>query len=176
MTQRSRRQTGGAGRGAEDCARHRRHVHRRGRHRRGGRRFALKTPSTPADPSIGLLDGIRKAAEAADRDEGAVARLLHGSTTATNAVLEHRFEELGLIVTKGFRHIIEIARQSVPDGYGHSFLWVKPPRRTSWPRWGDALRREPALVCRDVECGLVSVAAARAQYGVVVTGGVLAGR
>ena len=35
--------------------------------------------------------------------------------------------------------------------------------------WGDALRREPALVCRDVECGLVSVAAARAQYGVVVT-------
>ena len=101
-----------------------------------GRRFALKTPSTPADPSIGLLDGIRKAAEAADRDEGAVARLLHGSTTATNAVLEHRFEWLGLIVTKGFRHIIEIARQSVPDGYGHSFFWVKPPRRTSWPRKG----------------------------------------
>ena len=93
-----------------------------------GRRYALKTPSTPADPSIGLLDGIRKAAEAAGQDEGAVARLLHGSTTATNAVLEHRFEGLGLIVTEGFRHIIEIARQSVPDGYGNSFFWVKPPR------------------------------------------------
>ena len=93
-----------------------------------GRRYALKTPSTPADPSIGLLDGIRKAAEAAGRDEGAVTRLLHGSTTATNAVLEHRFEGLGLIVTEGFRHIIEIARQSVPDGYGNSFFWVKPPR------------------------------------------------
>ena len=93
-----------------------------------GRRFALKTPSTPADPSIGLLDGIRKATEAAGQDEGAIARLLHGSTTATNAVLEHRFEGLGLIVTEGFRHVIEIARQSVPDGYGNSFFWVKPPR------------------------------------------------
>jgi len=43
-------------------------------------------------------------------------------------VLEHKFDGLGLIVTKGFRHIIEIARQSVPDGYGNSFFWVKPRR------------------------------------------------
>ena len=54
--------------------------------------------------------------------------LLHGSTVATNAVLEHKFDGLGLIVTRGFRHMIEIARQSVPDGYGNSFFWVKPPR------------------------------------------------
>ena len=93
-----------------------------------GSRYALKTPSTPADPSIGLLDGVRKAAEAAEQGEGAVARLLHGSTTATNAVLQHQFDGLGLIVTEGFRHVIEIARQSVPDGYGNSFFWVKPPR------------------------------------------------
>lgn len=93
-----------------------------------GSRYALKTPSTPADPSIGLLDGVRKAAAAAEQDQGAVARLLHGSTTATNAVLQHQFDGLGLIVTEGFRHVIEIARQSVPDGYGNSFFWVKPPR------------------------------------------------
>ena len=43
-------------------------------------------------------------------------------------MLEHRFEGLGLLVTTGFRHIIEIAHQSVPDGYGNSFFWVKPPR------------------------------------------------
>ena len=54
--------------------------------------------------------------------------LLHGSTVATNAVLEHKFAGLGLIVTRGFRHMIEIARQSVPDGYGNSFFWVKPQR------------------------------------------------
>ena len=54
--------------------------------------------------------------------------LLHGSTVATNAVLEHKFAGLGLLVTRGFRHLIEIARQSVPDGYGNSFFWVKPQR------------------------------------------------
>ena len=54
--------------------------------------------------------------------------LLHGSTVATNAVLEHKFSGLGLLVTSGFRDMIEIARQSVPDGYGNSFFWVKPPR------------------------------------------------
>lgn len=93
-----------------------------------GTQHAIKTPSTPTDPSVGLLNGLRKAAEAAGCGPGDVTHVLHGSTTATNAVLEHKFEGLGLLVTKGFRHIIEIARQSVPDGYGNSFFWVKPPR------------------------------------------------
>lgn len=89
---------------------------------------AVKTPSTPADPSVGLLNGVAKVLEAAGGAPTDVAMLLHGSTVATNAVLEHKFGGLGLIVTKGFRHMIEIARQSVPDGYGNSFFWVKPPR------------------------------------------------
>jgi N-methylhydantoinase A len=89
---------------------------------------AIKTPSTPADPSIGVLEGVRKAIEATGAAPQDVEMLLHGSTVATNAVLEHKFSGLGLLVTKGFRHLIEIARQSVPDGYGNSFFWVKPPR------------------------------------------------
>ncbi len=93
-----------------------------------GAQWAVKTPSTPADPSIGLINGVRKVAEVAEMQAADVAQLLHGSTTATNAVLEHKFDGLGLLVTEGFRHIIEIARQSVPDGYGNSFFWVKPPR------------------------------------------------
>ena len=93
-----------------------------------GNQWAVKTPSTPSDPSIGLLTGMRKAAETAGGTAADVGQLLHGSTTATNAVLEHKFEGLGLLVTEGFRHVIEIARQSVPDGYGNSFFWVKPPR------------------------------------------------
>ncbi len=93
-----------------------------------GAQYAIKTPSTPSDPSVGLLTGLRKAAEAAGGGPADVSHVLHGSTTATNAVLEHKFEGLGLLVTDGFRHIIEIARQSVPDGYGNSFFWVKPPR------------------------------------------------
>jgi N-methylhydantoinase A len=89
---------------------------------------ATKTPSTPEDPSIGLVEGVRKVLKAAGGASTDVRMLLHGSTVATNAVLEHKFDGLGLLVTKGFRHLIEIARQSVPDGYGNSFFWVKPRR------------------------------------------------
>ncbi|WP_072395200.1 hydantoinase/oxoprolinase family protein [Hyphomicrobium sp. CS1GBMeth3] len=89
---------------------------------------AVKTPSTPGDPSIGLLEGVRKALAEVGGADSDVRMLLHGSTVATNAVLEHKFAGLGLLVTRGFRHMIEIARQSVPDGYGNSFFWVKPPR------------------------------------------------
>ncbi len=93
-----------------------------------GRVVAVKTPSTPSDPSVALLDGVRKVLAAAGGKYEDVSMLLHGSTVATNALLEHKFGGLGLIVTRGFRHMIEIARQSVPDGYGNSFFWVKPPR------------------------------------------------
>ena len=90
-----------------------------------GAQLAIKTPSTPDDPSRGLINGIQ---EVVGGNDAQLSQILHGTTTATNAVLEHRFEGLGLLVTSGFRHIIEIARQSVPDGYGNSFFWVKPPR------------------------------------------------
>ena len=89
---------------------------------------STKTPSTPEDPSIGLIEGVKKIVAAAGASLADVQMLLHGSTVATNAVLEHKFDGLGLIVTTGFRHLIEIARQSVPDGYGNSFFWVKPRR------------------------------------------------
>jgi N-methylhydantoinase A len=56
------------------------------------------------------------------------AAIVHGTTVATNALLEERFTSLGLITTRGFRHVLEIARQSVPSGYGNSYFWVKPPR------------------------------------------------
>lgn len=93
-----------------------------------GKITAVKTPSTPSDPSIGLLDGVKKVLSALERPPQDLRMLLHGSTVATNAVLEHKFAGLGLLVTRGFRHLLEVARQSVPDGYGNSFFWVKPQR------------------------------------------------
>jgi N-methylhydantoinase A len=57
-----------------------------------------------------------------------VLGLAHGTTVATNALLQGEIRSLGLIVTEGFRHILEIARQSVPEGYGNSYFWVKPER------------------------------------------------
>ena len=57
-----------------------------------------------------------------------LAVLAHGTTVATNALLQGEIAGLGLIVTEGFRHILEIARQAVPEGYGNSYFWVKPDR------------------------------------------------
>ena len=84
-----------------------------------------KTPSTPEDPSRALIEGVRKVLDGLD---GSPSGIFHGTTVATNALLEERFASLGLITTQGFRHILEIARQSVPDGYGNSYFWVKPDR------------------------------------------------
>src|SRR2546428_3186722 len=72
-----------------------------------GEIFTTKTPSTPQDPSVGVLDGIRKilrlvdnAAAAASRPAAAVS---HGTTVATTAVLQERLPGLGLVTTQRFR-------------------------------------------------------------------------
>ena len=85
-----------------------------------GRLVTTKTPTTPADPSQGFMAGIRKVSERFGFGPEAITSVAHGTTIATNAVLaeEGAFPGLGLIVTRGFRHILEIARQSVPAGYG----------------------------------------------------------
>jgi N-methylhydantoinase A len=87
-----------------------------------------KVASTPANPAIGLLRGVNKILAASGATTENVAGLAHGTTVATNALLQGEINSLGLIVNAGFRHILEIARQSVPEGYGNSYFWVKPDR------------------------------------------------
>jgi N-methylhydantoinase A len=87
-----------------------------------------KVASTPANPAIGLLRGVNEILAAAGATTDDVAGLAHGTTVATNALLQGEINSLGLIVNAGFRHILEIARQSVPEGYGNSYFWVKPDR------------------------------------------------
>lgn len=87
-----------------------------------------KVPSTPANPAIGLVNGVSSILQTLDLPASAVDGLAHGTTVATNALLQGQIDGLGLIVTEGFRHVLEIARQSVPDGYGNSYFWVKPDR------------------------------------------------
>ena len=87
-----------------------------------------KVASTPANPAIGLLRGVNEILTAAGGTAEDVAGLAHGTTVATNALLQGEINSLGLIVNTGFRHILEIARQSVPEGYGNSYFWVKPDR------------------------------------------------
>jgi N-methylhydantoinase A len=93
-----------------------------------GAMLVTKVPSTPANPALGLVRGVQQILALADAKEAAVAGLAHGTTVATNALLQGEVDSLGLIVTAGFRNILEIARQSVPDGYGNSYFWVKPER------------------------------------------------
>ena len=87
-----------------------------------------KISSTPDNPAIGLVRGVNAILAAAGAGTGEVLGLAHGTTVATNALLQGDIRSLGLIVTDGFRHILEIARQSVPEGYGNSYFWVKPDR------------------------------------------------
>jgi N-methylhydantoinase A len=91
-----------------------------------GQTVTTKIPSTPRDPSLAVLDGIGKVMALAGT--GTVAAVSHGTTVATNAILQERFPDLALVTTEGFRHVLEIARQAVPRGYGNSYFWVKPDR------------------------------------------------
>jgi N-methylhydantoinase A len=93
-----------------------------------GELVATKTPSTPADPADGFLDGIAKVLAALGVGAEAVTAVCHGTTVATNQLLEGKVGRLGFVTTGGFGALLEIARQSVPDGYGNSYFWVKPPR------------------------------------------------
>jgi len=87
-----------------------------------------KTPSTPADPTVGFMAGIDKVLGQLGLGGDSVTAVSHGTTVATNRLLEGKVDDLGFITTEGYEHILEIARQSVPDGYGNSYFWVKPPR------------------------------------------------
>jgi len=87
-----------------------------------------KTPSTPADPAVGFMAGIDKVLELAGASYDAIAAVSHGTTVATNQLLEGKLDALGYVTNVGYEAMLEIARQSVPDGYGNSYFWVKPPR------------------------------------------------
>ncbi len=77
-----------------------------------------KVPSTPDDPSraiaLGVVEGLR---ESADAPPGDVSYFGHGTTVATNALIQHRGAVTGLITTDGFRDLLEIGRQRRPHLY-----------------------------------------------------------
>ena len=95
---------------------------------RTGQVTSTKTPSTPADPADGFLAAITKVLELIGETPDDVESVLHGTTVATNQLLQGKVGALGFITTTGYESMLEIARQSVPDGYGNSYFWVKPDR------------------------------------------------
>ena len=93
-----------------------------------GALVTTKTPSTPVEPADGFLAGIDKVLALLGADASALDAVSHGTTVATNQLLEGKVGRLGFITTEGYEAMLEIARQSVPDGYGNSYFWVKPDR------------------------------------------------
>ena len=92
-----------------------------------GRAWRAKTPSTPADPSQAFLTGVLLALDAAGLPASAIGRVLHGTTVATNLILEGKGATTALITTAGFRHVLDIGRQDIPRR-ANLYAWIKPRR------------------------------------------------
>jgi len=93
---------------------------------RSGVQGSVKTPTTPEDPSLGLMTGIETAAARFGFATSDVSLLLHGTTIATNAVLERKLPRGVLVTTAGFRDVLEIGRHVRRDIYGLRPLRPEP--------------------------------------------------
>lgn len=73
-----------------------------------------KTPSTPKDPSIGVMNGVKHLCASTGSPLDSIENLFHGTTIATNLVLQHDGVKTGMITTEGFRDVIHIGRHKRP--------------------------------------------------------------
>jgi N-methylhydantoinase A len=91
-----------------------------------GRAWLHKTPSTPDDSSEGVITGVKAVCEQAGIAASQIDIVLHGTTVATNAVLEGKGARVGLVVTAGYRQMMQIERSWVPGGLAGWIIWNKP--------------------------------------------------
>ncbi len=87
--------------------------------------FTAKVPSTPADSSIGVLNGIKKVCGNAGINPENISHVMHGTTVATNTVLTGTGAKVGLVTTKGYKQVLQIARSFVPGGLGGWVIYNK---------------------------------------------------
>lgn len=95
--------------------------------RRTGESWTAKTATTPPDFERGFITGISEVLRVAGREPDEIAQVAHGTTVATNAILEMRGAPVALITSKGCRHVLEIGRHDIPRG-ANVYSWVKPKR------------------------------------------------
>src|ERR671920_1155762 len=108
------------------------------------RQWRVKTPSTPADPSQGVLTGVRRICEEAGIAPGELGNLVHGTTVATNAVLEGKGARVGLVTTRGFGQILHLARSQTPGPLAGWIIMVKPDPPASLADTREAVERMDA--------------------------------
>ncbi|MGA7803327.1 hydantoinase/oxoprolinase family protein [Bradyrhizobium sp.] len=97
----------------------------------GGLIHQSKLSSTPADPSLAVVEGVRQLLLELSIAPQAIAEVLHGTTVGSNTILQRKGARTGLITTRGFRDVLEIGRIRMPDMF--DLTWDKPkplvPRR-----------------------------------------------
>src|SRR3954469_4113006 len=90
-----------------------------------------KISSTPADPSVAVVEGVGRLLAELAISPRAIAEVLHGTTVGSNTILQRKGAKTGLITTRGFRDVLEIGRIRMPDMF--DLTWDKPkplvPRR-----------------------------------------------
>jgi len=92
-----------------------------------GSTHTAKVPSTPEDSSIGVLNGIDRICSESGVDPGQIDWVMHGTTVATNAVLTGNGASVGLVTTRGYRYVLQVARSFCPGGLGGWVTFVKSP-------------------------------------------------
>jgi N-methylhydantoinase A/oxoprolinase/acetone carboxylase beta subunit len=94
-----------------------------------GRIEVHKLPTTPEDPSQGTIRGIQEVTAAAGETPAALDQVFHGTTIATNIVIEHNGATVGMITTEGYRDILHIARHKKPLNFSNyqDLPWQRYP-------------------------------------------------
>ena len=92
-----------------------------------GETHTAKVPSTPEDSSVGVLNGIARICDESGIDPTQINRVMHGTTVATNAVLTGKGAKVGLVTTKGYKQVLQVARSFCPGGLGGWVSFVKKP-------------------------------------------------
>ncbi len=92
-----------------------------------GETYTAKVPSTPEDSSIGVLHGVARICEQSGIDPATIHRVMHGTTVATNSILTAKGAKVGLVATRGFKQVLQVARSFCPGGLGGWVSYVKKP-------------------------------------------------
>ena len=92
-----------------------------------GRLWITKIDSTPDDPSRAFLAGIESALGLAAAPSADISLIAHGTTVATNAIIENKGARAALITTEGFRYVLDLGRHDVPRS-ANMYRWRKPER------------------------------------------------
>jgi N-methylhydantoinase A len=87
-----------------------------------------KVPTTTADPSKGFMEAIAQVMESTGADPVDVTEIVHGTTVVTNSLLQETFSPAGLVLSKGYRGLLEYARCNVPGPFGTWLIYEPQPR------------------------------------------------